>query len=296
MNEAEDTAVKQLLETVAYGQLPPAQTQERLDALLRSEADRKDKPADAALIDAAQTLLEALHGRCVQPAEEERRLERLKHRIRATAAASQARRRRCGRVARALAAASVLLVLVLGIGVPLRTSWFDSWSTPDAQQRIIAGQEFTTGTTASAAEDDIGARMFIVEDFAQFDEMLGFELDVPQAIGEWEAKRGSITFLRDSIEITGEYRNTLDEKRVMVGTVVIFSNMENACFAFEQSETGSIRSYGGINMYVSRNIGRPTVVWYEDNLLVHVAGDMEETEAMAIVAEIVSGIKEGEIK
>ena len=291
MKESEEIAIRQLLETVAYGQLPPDETQVRLDALLRSEADRQDRPADLALINAAQTLLEELHGRRVQPAEEERRLERLKRRIGVTAAALQARRRRCGRVARALAAASVLLVLVLGIGFPLRTSWFDSWSTPDEQQRIIAGQEFTTGTTASAADNDIGAQMYIVEDFALFDEMLGFELGVPQRIGEWEARRGSITFLRDSIEITGAYRNTLDEERVMAGTVIIYTNMENAYFAFEQSETGSIRSYGGINMYVSRNVRRPTVVWYEDNLLVHVAGDMEETEAMAIVTEMVSRIK-----
>lgn len=291
MKESEETAVRQLLETVAYGQLPPEETQARLDALLRSEADRQDRPADLALINAAQTLLEELHGRCVQPAEAERRLERLKHRIGATAAASQARRRRCGRVARALAATAVLLVFVLGIGIPLRCTWLDSWSTPDVQQRVIVGQEFALGTMASAVEDCIGAQMFIVEDFAKFDEMLGFELGVPQVIGEWKADRGSITFLRDSIEITGGYRNMLDTDRVMVGTVIIFTNMENAYFAFEQSEDGSIRSCDGINMYVSRNIRRPTVVWYEDNLLVHVAGDMEDTEAMAIVAEIVSKIK-----
>ena len=133
-----DTKVKQILDAIEYGKLLPADTEKRLLDMIEHEINKEDTAADMGLISIAQDLLFELHSlSCERTEENERRLDQLRKRISGTVAKREAYGNAMRRVIKIGAAVAVFVLLVVGVGYPLQLTWFESWSTPDEQQRVV---------------------------------------------------------------------------------------------------------------------------------------------------------------
>ena len=148
MNGECGTAVKQILQAIENGTIPVDEMQRRLMELIQKEANRTDGPADEELMSACIDLMERLQGR--EYVEDEERIAALNQRIAEAIQKKQQSQERWHTAFRAVGAIAAVLVLLVGIGVPLRWTWFESWSTPDEQQHVIMGHEITVNMVASA--------------------------------------------------------------------------------------------------------------------------------------------------
>lgn len=57
MSERKKSSIMQILELIEYGSIPQNEAARRLEALLQSEIDRKDRSADMELVEACEELL-----------------------------------------------------------------------------------------------------------------------------------------------------------------------------------------------------------------------------------------------
>lgn len=295
MNEAEETHVRKIMDAIGYGQLPPRETQQRLAALIEEETARRDQPADMRLIAAAQDLLAGLNGVSSTPGEEQAaRLARLKARIAASAQEEAGRHSPgWGMAKRALAIAAVL-VLVLGAFGPVNWSWMENRATSDAQQQIIRGHEITAGMVRTAlAEHSENEGVYVVKKAGEFDELLGFELGVPEQLcGDWEMSFGTMQFYRKKIGVSVQYRSGTEKSRCVSCIFEFYDDAEVVYYTVEQSEEGSFVEHNGNRVYVCRNSDKISAVWQSGLTLIHVSGDVNEQEALTMIAELKGGMDE----
>lgn len=295
MNAVEEEHVQKIMDAIDCGQLPPRETQDRLNALIEAEMTRLDRPADMRLISAAQDLLAGLNGVSATPqGEQKARIDRLKARIIASAQEEMARPALGYRIAKRAVAIAAVLVLLLGVFGRVSWSWIEDYATPDAQQQIIRGHEITAGMIRNAlAEHSENEGVYVVEKAGEFDELLGFELGVSEQLcGDWEMSFGTMQFYRKKIGVSVQYRNGTEKPRYVTCIFEFYDDAEAVYYTVEQSGEGSFVEHNGSRVYVCRNSDKISAVWQAGLTLIHVAGDVSEQEALMMIAELKGGLSE----
>ena len=272
MNGDRGAAVKQIMQAIEYGTLPTDETQRRLMELIQKEASRTDGPADEELISACVDLMERFQGH--EYAENEARIAALNQRIADAIQKKQRSQEHRHTAFRAVSAIAAVLVLIVGIGVPLRWTWFESWSTPDEQQHVIMGHEITVDMVASAIAENEAKEPIVVSDFSEFEKHLSFDPGIPISIGEvWEADYGSIRFFSKYIKLSAVYKNRNMPENVIFCSISYYDDVDYAYFSFEQSRKGESLLLDGEEIYVSTNNQRYSATWYKNSMVVHMSGD-----------------------
>lgn len=254
--------------------------------LIQQEANRTDGPADEDLILACVDLMERLQGREYE--ENEMRIAALNQRI-ADAIRKKEQRQHYRRTAiRLVGAIAAVLVLIVGIGIPLRMTWFESWSTPDEQQHVIMGHEITVEMVASAIAENEAKEPIVVSDFSEFEKHLGFDPNIPSILcDEWIADYGSIRFFSGYVQIVAIYvRSDASDERITC-TISYFTDVDYAYFSFEQSREGEIQNIQGMDIYVNSNIERNSATWYNDIMYTKVAGQITPEKAVRILLRLI---------
>lgn len=293
MNGARRAAVKQIMKAIDNGTLPADETKRRLFELIEKEAHQTDRPADNELVSACLELLEQLMGQTNVMDEE--RTAALNQRIAAAIKKKEQHQDRVRIAVRTVGAIAAVLVLLVGIGIPLRWTWFESRSTPDEQQYVIMGHEITVDMveTAIAASGSYDTTTIPVDDFTQIDKILGFPLNIPAVLAEdWIASKGFINYFPGYIKVSLIYANKSNSSENVTCTVSLFTDIEYAYFSFEQSLEGDLVNADGVELYVSDNITRASACWYDNNMYVRVAGDANRDEITKIATSLLGGKNE----
>ena len=289
MNGDRGAAVKQIMQAIEYGTLPTDETQRRLMELIQKEASRIDGPADEELLSACIDLMERLQGR--EPVEDEERIAALNQRIADAIQKKKQSQERWHTALRAVGTIAAVLVLIVGIGVPLRWTWFESWSTPDEQQHVIMGHEITVDMVASAIAEHGSTDRVDIDDFSKISELLGLNLYIPDSLGEnWVAQSGYIDYPKGYIKISLSYTNKNDAQKQISCTICLHSDVEYAYYSFEQSKEGSLYMIGNASIYASNNIDRTSVCWYDNNTYVWLSGNLSIDNAVRLIYELIGGI------
>ncbi len=288
MNGEGETAVKQILLAIENGALPPDETQRRLMELIQKEANRTDVPADEKLISACMDLMERLQGR--EPVEDGARIAALNQRIADAIQKKKRNQERWRTTFRTVGAIAAVVVLLVGIGVPLRWTWVESWSTPDEQQRVIMGHEITVDMVASAIAENEAKEPIVISDFSEFEKHLGFDPGIPSTLcNDWIADYGIIRFFSGYIRVVAMYVDSVHSEKSITCTINYFTDVEYAYFSFEQNKEGNKVQLGNIEIYVSDNINRATVCWYNSNMYVWLSGDVTTEELSVLISDLIGG-------
>lgn len=290
MNGEGGTAVKQILQAIENGALSPEETQRRLIELIQKEANRTDGPADEKLISACMDLMERFQGR--EHTEDEARIATLNQRIAAAIQEKKRNRERWRTTFRTVGAIAAVVVLLVGIGVPLRWTWFKSWSTPDEQQHVIMGNEITVDMVATAIAEHtlLGAETVLIEDVTQFDKILGFPLNVPTVLADnWVANQCYINYFPGYIKVSTSYANTSNLNKKVTCVINLYTDIDFAYFSFEQSHEGTLVSEGGYDLYVSDNMERASACWYDNIMYIRVVGDTNRDEIVKLTLSLIGG-------
>lgn len=288
MNGDRGAAVKQIMQAIEYGTLPTDETQRRLMELIQKEASRTEGPADEELISACVDLMERFQGREYE--EDDARTTALNQQITALIQKKQRSQEHRRTAFRAVSAIAAVLVLIVGIGVPLRWTWFESWSTPDEQQHVIMGHEITVDMVASAIAENEAKEPIVVSDFSEFEKYLGFDPGMPSILGdEWIADYGSTQCFSGYIQIVAKYVHTEISIKSIACTINYFTDIEYAYFSFEQNRAGDKVQINDIEVYVSDNMERSAACWYNNNMYVWLSGDVTADELMTMILNLIGG-------
>ena len=296
MNGNCDTKVKQILDAIEYGKLLPADTEKRLLDMIECEINKEDTAADMGLISIAQDLLFEMHNlSCERTEESERRLDQLRKRISATVA-KRAKREAYGnamrRVIKIGAAVAVFVLLVVGMGYPLQLTWFESWSTPGEQQRVVQLHAVTLDMVSQAIAEKGALGLQFVQNVNDFDNLLCFDIDMPASLREeWFFSEGNIQYYSDSIELVMRYVHSEHKDKSVTCNVTLYTDSEVAWFMFEQSHEGESVSTNGYEIYVSKNVDKASAVWHHETTILHLSGDVTEEEIVMLTLEIIGGRK-----
>lgn len=286
MNGDRGAAVKQIIQAIEYGTLPTDETQRRLMELIQKEANRIDGPADEELMSACIDLMERLQGR--EHVEDEARIAALNQRIAESIQKKQRRQKHRHTAFRAVGAIAAVVVLLVGIGVPLRWTWFESWSTPDEQQHVIIGHEITVDMVTAAIAENEAKEPIPISDFAEFEKHLGFDPTIPLALcNDWTADHGLIQFFSGYIQIVARYVHTENPEKSITCTVCYFTDVEYAYFSFEQNYEGEQMSIQGMDVYLSNNVERNSATWYNNNMYAQVVGMVSSEEAVELLLRLI---------
>lgn len=291
MNGDRGAAVKQILKAIRFGTLPTDETQRRLMELIQKEANRTDGPADEKLISACMELMERFQGR--EYKEDEARIAALNQRIAASIQRKQRGQNRRRTAFRVVSAIAAVLVLIVGIGLPLRWIWFESWSTPDEQQHVIMGHEITVDMVASAIAENEAKEPIVVSDFSEFEEHLGFDPGIPSVLDDdWVENKGEIRYFTGYIKVVAMYGNRIYPEKKITCTLNFYTDIEFAYFSFEQSREGEMQSVQDIDIYVSNNMERNSATWYNNNMYIKIAGQIASNEAVNILLRLIGANNE----
>lgn len=286
MNGDRGAAVKQIIQAIEYGTLPTDETQRRLMELIQKEASRTDGPADEDRLSACIDLMERLQGR--EHVEDEARIAALNQRIAESIQKKQRRQKHRHTAFRAVGAIAAVVVLLVGIGVPLRWTWFESWSTPDEQQHVIIGHEITVDMVTAAIAENEAKEPIPISDFAEFEKHLGFDPTIPLALcNDWTADHGLIQFFSGYIQIVARYVHTENPEKSITCTVCYFTDVEYAYFSFEQNYEGEQMSIQGMDVYLSNNVERNSATWYNNNMYAQVVGMVSSEEAVELLLRLI---------
>ena len=287
MNGERDTHVKQILQAIESGRLPPSETERRLRELVETEATRMDRWPNEEFISVCTALWTELHGATDE--DYEARAARLRMRIQQTL-----RDRKTQRARRQLMfkVAAALLILVVAVSGPLRLVWFDHWSTPDEQQHVIMGHEITAEMVAAAiADNDLSdTGTMAVDDLSGLDDILGFDLNVPSVLAEnWTADRCFINYAPGYIKVSVIYANNEEPSQQVTSVINLYTDVEFAYFSFEQSRVGERVQINGYDIYVSDNEERSSACWYNNVMYVIVTGDVNADNIDKIMLSLIGG-------
>lgn len=288
MNGECGTAVKQILQAIENGTIPVDEMQRRLMELIQKEANRTDGPADEELMSACIDLMERLQGR--EHVEDEERIAALNQRIADAIQKKKQSQERWHTALRAVGAIAAVVVLIVGIGVPLRWTWFESWSTPDEQQHVIMRHEITVDMVASAIAENEAKEPIVVSDFSEFEKHLGFAPGFPSYLCDnWVADYGMIRFFSGYIRVVAIYVNSANPEKSITCTINYFTDVEYAYFSFEQNKEGNKIQHDNIEIYVSDNMNRTAACWYNSNMYVWLSGDVKTEELLILISDLIGG-------
>ena len=285
MGGQKKTSIIRILELIEYGSIPQNEAVHRLEALLQSEIERKDKAADMELVEACEELLWQIGTQGRLKFEDKRKenqaalMRRLERKRRRTAAL------RMG--TRAAAAFAVILVLaVLGDGI-LKREWLSGNSTEDEQQYAIQGQSIDPGLVEEgvAAGDDNIADRLITTDWESVVAFLGTEPLRPDHLPEgWRVGHYHAIRFDDEQILTISYINEADPTATMKFLWDRHFSVEAANLALEQNKDGELMEIGGIRVYRSSNMEKNRFVWIEGTTVCSLTTTCDAKDAEAVVS------------
>lgn len=289
MNGNCDTKVKQILDAIEYGKLLPADTEKRLLDMIECEINKEDTAADMGLISIAQDLLFELHNlSCERTEENERRLDQLRQRIEATVEKRESRGLVTRRIVKIVAVAAAFILLAVGISSPIQWTWFESWSTPDEQQRVVQLHSVSIDLVSQAIADNDSSGLFVVNDAEDIDKYLGFDLEIPNRIGDgWHFEEGHIQYFFDSVELAIRYTHSERPDNSFSSHIIFYTDPEFAWFVFEQSHDGKSVSVNGQKIYVTKNVDKVSTVWHHATTVIHSSGKLLEDEMIMLTLELI---------
>lgn len=286
MNGKRESAAAQILKAIDFGLLPTDEMDRRLMDLIMKEADRTDGPADEELILTCLDLMDVLQGRGHEV--DMVRINALNQRIANAIQKMKKREKRRRTAFRAIGAIAAALVLIVALGVPLRWTWFESWSTPDEQQYVIMGHEITVEMVASAIAENEAKEPITFSGCSEFEKHLGFDPQIPSVLcGKWIANYGVIQYYSGYIQIVTRYVDAENPEISIICTVCYFTDAEYAYLAFEQNAEGKKVSLGSTEVYLSDNIDRNSATWYNKNMYAQIAGHIASEEAIELLKTLI---------
>ena len=184
MDEQKKASIIQILELIEYGRITQNEAVNRLEAVLQSEIDQKDRAADMELVGACEELLWQIGTQGRLEFEDRRKenqaalIRRLERKRRRTAAVHVGMRA-------AAVAAAILMLVVVGDGI-LNREWLFGSSTDDGQQYTIQGQSIDPGLVegSAAAGDDNIADSLTTTDWGAVVAFFGMESVLPGHLPE----------------------------------------------------------------------------------------------------------------
>lgn len=277
-----------ILHAIDFGRLSGPETQKRLEQLIETEVARMDAPADLALVEGCQSLLWQLHMHARMATTDHP--DRVYQRILATVDAQERRAAAVRRALRWCAVAAAALLIVIGLSGGLHWRWFEQFSTPDEQQRVIVGHEVSVEMVDMAIAENKNRGPIIVDDVSELSQLLGFDLDIPATLGDgWQVQNCTLRFLTGYIKVGVMYEHPDRVDSSLLCAVYIYNDMEYAYFSFEQSREGHSKIIGNQELYISQNVERTTVNWYNNLMYVRLAGAVSEDEAVNLMLELIGG-------
>ena len=286
MNGKRESAAAQILKAIDFGLLPTDEMDRRLMDLIMKEADRTDGPADEELILTCLDLMDVLQGRAHEV--DMVRINALNQRIANAIQKMKKREKRRRTAFRAIGAIAAALVLIVALGVPLRWTWFESWSTPDEQQHVIMGHEITVDMVASAIAENEMKEPIVVSDFSEFEEHLGFNPSLPTTLCQrWVANYGLIRYFSGYISVVAMYSDSENPDSNITCTINYFTDIDYAYLSFEQNAEGEKVSLGNTDVYLSDNIERNSATWYNKNMYARVTGQLTSTDVANLLLELI---------
>ena len=286
MNGKRESAAAQILKAIDFGLLPTDEMDRRLMDLIMKEADRTDGPADEELILTCLDLMDVIQGRGHEV--DMVRINALNQRIANAIQKMKKREKRRRTAFRAIGAIAAALVLIVALGVPLRWTWFESWSTPDEQQHVIMGHEITVDMVASAIAENEMKEPIVVSDFSEFEEHLGFNPSLPTTLCQrWVANYGLIRYFSGYISVVAMYSDSENPDSNITCTINYFTDIDYAYLSFEQNAEGEKVSLGNTDVYLSDNIERNSATWYNKNMYARVTGQLTSTDVANLLLELI---------
>lgn len=277
-----------ILHAIDFGRLSGMETKRRLEQLIEAEVARMDAPADLALVEGCQSLLWQLHMHAPMTSTEHPDGEY--QRILATADAQERRVAAVRRALRWCAVAVAALLLVMGVYGRLHWRWFEQYSTPDKQQHVIVGHEVSVEMVDTAIAENENRGSIVVDDVSEIRQLLGFDLDIPQTLGDgWNVQACTLSFFRGYIKVGVMYEHPDHVDSNLICAIHIYNDMEYAYFSFEQSCDGHCKIIANHELYISPNVTRTTVNWYNNLVYVRLAGPVSEDEAVNLMLELIGG-------
>lgn len=253
--------------------------------LIEKEAARMDGPADEELISACLDLMERLQGRRYE--DDDAKAAALNARIAQAIQEKQQKNAQRQHLFHLIGGIAAAIVLIVAIGMPLRWTWFESWSTPDEQQHVIMGHEITVDMVASALAENESKNPITVADFAEFEKHLGFDPGIPSILEDvWVADSGMIRYFSGYISIVATYLNSEASEKSLTCTINYFTDVELAYFSFEQNYEGAQMNIQGMDIYLSNNVERNSATWYDSNMYAQVVGLVSSEEATDLLLRL----------
>ena len=183
--------------------------------------------------------------------------------------------------------AACCLLLMLGMGISFRFSWFNETSSSDEQQHIIQGHEIRINSIRNALAANPEVTVFEVESHDELLEQLGFDPIVPATIHDhWTADLYTIIYLSDSLRIITNYTDAANSAVGMAYIQFCFTDLEEAYLSFEQSMEGTHIEVGGNSVYFSMNENRSLFIWIVNETVYCLAGDFDQNEGIEILEEL----------
>ena len=285
MGGQKKTSIIRILELIEYGSIPQNEAVHRLEALLQSEIERKDKAADMELVEACEELLWQIGTQGRLKFEDKRKenqaalMRRLERKRRRTATLRVVTRS-------AAAFAAILVLAVLGDGI-LKREWLSGNSTEDEQQYAIQGQSIDPGLVEEgvAAGDDNIADRLITTDWESVVAFLGTEPLRPDHLPEgWRVGHYHAIRFDDEQILTISYINEADPTATMKFLWDHYFSVEAANLALEQNKDGELMEIGGIRVYGSSNMEKNRFVWIDGTTVCSLTTTCDAKDAEAVVS------------
>ena len=192
-------------------------------------------------------------------------------------------------MARGLALAGILLVLVIGVDTLVRREWLVGSSTDDEQQYVISGREIRTGLVEEGQADDSSAQSHKITttDLDEAVEVLGFTPVMPQWVPDgWDV----LTYYAAQAESGGRFIITYacdGQEYNLIYQVIYYRDAERASASFEQNKSGEEYTLtDGKIVYITDNYDDLTCVWNEGLALYSLIGPGDKSSFTRIIESI----------
>ena len=284
MDGERKACTERILSAIEYGKLPNDETERRLCELVEAEVNKTDSEANMELIKACQSLLWQLHTHRTIPYDSHYNENKAKidQRLKRNTLISNSVKS----VGKMLAAAAAVVLVVLGLRGDLHWSWLEQDDTFDQQQHIIAGNEIGVELIQSAIAEHGESAWIRAASPDELGEYISF-VPMPQTIDEkWKFNLADISITPAFISIDAQYESTETQSHLLYSTLV-FTDVEDAYFAFEQSAEGNSVKVNGHHVYVTKNINRTMICWTDGLVLVRLSGEFQEQEGLKIVQYLI---------
>lgn len=88
---------------------------------------------------------------------------------------------------------------------------------------------------------------YAVNSSAEIDALLGFQSGIPQTIdGEWTLSRGYVDYMSGYIKLSLMYVSNTEPQKRISANMNLFTDIEHAAFAFEQTNDGQMQRANGL--------------------------------------------------